>query len=71
MYMNDVLTIPVNLAGLPAISVPCGLTSTNLPIGLHIIGKPFDESTIIRTAHAFEQATEFHKQRPNLDAEVR
>jgi aspartyl-tRNA(Asn)/glutamyl-tRNA(Gln) amidotransferase subunit A len=71
MYMNDILTIPVNLAGLPAISVPCGFTSSKLPIGLHIIGKPFDESTVLRTAHAFEQATDHHKQRPNLQTEVR
>jgi aspartyl-tRNA(Asn)/glutamyl-tRNA(Gln) amidotransferase subunit A len=57
MYMNDILTIPVNLAGLPAISVPCGL-SDGLPVGLQIIGKAFDESTILRVAHAYEQETE-------------
>lgn len=55
MYANDILTIPVNLAGVPAISVPCGLAS-GLPVGLQIIGKPFDEGTIYRTAHAYEQA---------------
>ncbi|CAH0346614.1 Asp-tRNA(Asn)/Glu-tRNA(Gln) amidotransferase subunit GatA [Bacillus sp. CECT 9360] len=65
MYANDILTIPVNLAGVPAISVPCGFAD-GLPLGLQIIGKHFDESTIYRTAHAFEQATEFHKQRPQL-----
>ncbi|GGB67059.1 Asp-tRNA(Asn)/Glu-tRNA(Gln) amidotransferase subunit GatA [Fictibacillus barbaricus] len=65
MYMNDILTIPVNLAGVPAISVPCGL-SDGLPIGLQIIGKHFDESTIYRVAHAFEQATEHHKAKPKL-----
>lgn len=57
MYMNDILTIPVNLAGLPAISVPCGLAD-GLPVGLQVIGKAFDESTILRVAHAYEQATE-------------
>jgi aspartyl-tRNA(Asn)/glutamyl-tRNA(Gln) amidotransferase subunit A len=57
MYMNDILTIPVNLAGLPAISVPCGL-SEGLPVGLQIIGKPFDEATVLRVAHAFEQEAE-------------
>jgi len=65
MYLNDICTIPVNLAGVPAISVPCG-TSNGLPIGLQIIGKAFDEATVLRAAHAFEQHTEHHKQRPQL-----
>ncbi len=65
MYANDILTIPVNLAGVPGISVPCGF-SNGLPLGLQIIGKHFDESTIYRVAHAFEQATDFHKQKPSL-----
>ncbi|MCM3444513.1 Asp-tRNA(Asn)/Glu-tRNA(Gln) amidotransferase subunit GatA [Metabacillus halosaccharovorans] len=65
MYANDILTIPVNLAGVPGISVPCGL-SNGLPLGLQIIGKHFDESTIYRVAHAFEQATEQHKAKPEL-----
>ncbi|MGV3488538.1 MAG: Asp-tRNA(Asn)/Glu-tRNA(Gln) amidotransferase subunit GatA [Tuberibacillus sp.] len=55
MYANDILTIPVNLAGVPAISVPCGLLE-GLPVGLQIIGKPFDEQTVYRAAHAYEQA---------------
>jgi aspartyl-tRNA(Asn)/glutamyl-tRNA(Gln) amidotransferase subunit A len=66
MYMNDILTIPVNLAGVPAISVPCGFTD-GLPVGLQIIGKHFDEKTIYQVAHAFEQATEHHKAKPKLD----
>lgn len=65
MYLNDILTIPVNLAGIPAISVPCGFAD-GLPVGLQIIGKPLDESTVLRVAHAFEQNTEHHKQRPQL-----
>ncbi|MEK3907682.1 Asp-tRNA(Asn)/Glu-tRNA(Gln) amidotransferase subunit GatA [Oceanobacillus sp. FSL K6-0127] len=66
MYANDILTIPVNLAGVPGISLPCGFSENGLPIGLQIIGKYFDESTVYRAAHAFEQATEHHKKRPQL-----
>lgn len=66
MYANDILTIPVNLAGVPGISVPCGLGANGLPLGLQIIGKHFDESTVYRVAHAFEQATNYHKQKPAL-----
>jgi aspartyl-tRNA(Asn)/glutamyl-tRNA(Gln) amidotransferase subunit A len=65
MYANDILTIPMNLAGVPAISVPCGFDQ-GLPVGLQIIGRHFDESTIYKVAHTFEQATEFHKQQPEL-----
>ncbi|MFJ5717354.1 Asp-tRNA(Asn)/Glu-tRNA(Gln) amidotransferase subunit GatA [Neobacillus sp. NPDC093127] len=65
MYANDILTIPLNLAGLPGISVPCGFDG-GLPLGLQIIGKYFDEATVYRAAHAFEQATDFHKQKPEL-----
>jgi aspartyl-tRNA(Asn)/glutamyl-tRNA(Gln) amidotransferase subunit A len=65
MYANDILTIPVNLAGVPAISIPCGL-SNGLPVGLQIIGKHFDESTVYRVAYAFEQATEHHQAKPQL-----
>jgi aspartyl-tRNA(Asn)/glutamyl-tRNA(Gln) amidotransferase subunit A len=61
MYMEDICTIPVNLAGLPAISVPCGFDSSGLPIGLQIIGKAFDESTVLRVAHAYEQTTSFNR----------
>ncbi|MBM7646963.1 aspartyl-tRNA(Asn)/glutamyl-tRNA(Gln) amidotransferase subunit A [Scopulibacillus daqui] len=64
MYANDILTIPVNLAGVPAISVPCGLVN-GLPAGLQIIGKPFDEGTIYRAAHAYEQAAN-HGLKPEL-----
>ena len=63
MYLADVYTIPVNLAGLPGISVPCGFAD-GLPIGLQLIGKPFDEETVLRAAHAYERATEWHTRRP-------
>jgi aspartyl-tRNA(Asn)/glutamyl-tRNA(Gln) amidotransferase subunit A len=60
MYLSDIFTIPVNLAGTCALSVPAGFSAGGLPIGLQLIGKPFDEETILRAAHAFEQATEWH-----------
>ncbi|MGM0239761.1 Asp-tRNA(Asn)/Glu-tRNA(Gln) amidotransferase subunit GatA [Enterococcus sp. AZ103] len=63
MYMNDILTIPVNLAGLPGMSIPAGF-SEGLPVGLQLIGKHFDENTMYKAAYAFEQATDFHKQKP-------
>ncbi|MFS0576947.1 Asp-tRNA(Asn)/Glu-tRNA(Gln) amidotransferase subunit GatA [Sporosarcina sp. 179-K 3D1 HS] len=65
LYANDVLTVPINLAGIPAISVPCGF-SEGLPIGLQIIGKHFDEATLYKVAHAYEQATDFHKRTPAI-----
>ncbi|BBH24692.1 glutamyl-tRNA(Gln) amidotransferase subunit A [Paenibacillus baekrokdamisoli] len=65
MYLNDICTIPVSLAGVPAISVPCGFAD-GMPVGLQIIGKAFDERTVLRAAHAFEQHTDHHKQRPQL-----
>lgn len=56
MYLNDVFTVPASLAGLPGISVPAGMSETGLPLGLQLLGKPFDEETIIRTAGVLEQA---------------
>jgi aspartyl-tRNA(Asn)/glutamyl-tRNA(Gln) amidotransferase subunit A len=66
MYLSDIYTISVNLAGLPALSLPCGFDAGGLPIGMQIIGKHFDESTILRIAYAYEQSTEWHKRKPNL-----
>ncbi|MFL2071956.1 Asp-tRNA(Asn)/Glu-tRNA(Gln) amidotransferase subunit GatA [Marinilactibacillus psychrotolerans] len=65
MYMADILTVPVNLAGVPSVSIPCGF-SNNMPVGMQLIGKHFDEQTLYRAAYAYEQATDFHKQRPNF-----
>lgn len=65
MYANDILTIPVNLAGVPGISIPCGFEN-GLPLGLQIIGRHFDEATVYRVAHAFESATNYHQQKPEL-----
>jgi aspartyl-tRNA(Asn)/glutamyl-tRNA(Gln) amidotransferase subunit A len=67
MYLSDIFTISVNLAGICGVSLPCGFTtSPRLPIGLQVLGKSFDEETVLRVAHAYEQATEWHKQRPSL-----
>jgi aspartyl-tRNA(Asn)/glutamyl-tRNA(Gln) amidotransferase subunit A len=63
MYLADVYTIPVNLAGLPGISLPCGF-ARGLPVGMQLIGRPFDEATIFRAAQAYERATEWHTRRP-------
>ncbi len=65
MYLNDVFTLPVNIAGLPGISVPAGFVD-GLPVGLQIIGKPFDEATVLRAAHAFEQTANWQHQHPSL-----
>ena len=64
MYLADVFTVSANLAGLPAISVPCGFTSENLPIGLQLTGRAFDEATLLRIADAYERDTEWWKQQP-------
>ncbi len=66
MYLEDICTVPVNLAGLPAISIPCGIAQNGMPIGMQIVGRTFDESTILRVAHAFEQATSHHTRKPEL-----
>jgi len=67
MYLSDIYTISINLAGLPALSLPCGFDGDGLPIGMQIIGKPFDEATILRVAHAYEQATEWHMKKPRIE----
>ncbi len=66
MYLSDIFTISVNLAGVPAISLPCGLTSGGLPVGLQIIGNHFDEGSVLRAAYAYEQNTDWHRNKPNL-----
>ncbi len=66
MYLNDIFTISVNLAGGPAISVPCGFSSEGLPIGVQFIGRHFDEETVLKVAYNYERATEWHKRRAEL-----
>jgi aspartyl-tRNA(Asn)/glutamyl-tRNA(Gln) amidotransferase subunit A len=63
MYLNDACTLPVNIAGLPGISVPCGL-SEGLPVGLQVIGRAFDEATVLRVADAFERVAGHSTLRP-------
>ncbi|HTD66303.1 MAG TPA: Asp-tRNA(Asn)/Glu-tRNA(Gln) amidotransferase subunit GatA [Candidatus Limnocylindria bacterium] len=67
MYLSDIFTISCNLAGNCGVSLPCGFsTNPKLPIGLQLLGKPFGEATILKIAHAYEQSTDWHKQKPNL-----
>ena len=60
------LTRPFNITGAPTVSVPCGFTSSGMPMGIQIAGRAFDEATVLRAANAYEQATDWHKQRPAL-----
>jgi len=65
MYLSDVCTLPINIAGLPAISVPAGFAE-GLPVGMQIIGKPFAEETLLKIAYAYEQSTDWHKRKPEI-----
>ena len=67
MYLNDVFTVGADLTGLPAISLRCGFSAAGLPIGLQLIGRPFDESRVLRAAHAYEQSTDWLSRRPPLE----
>ena len=67
MYLNDIATIPANMAGLPALSVPCGF-SHDLPVGLQLVGKACDEETLIRMGYTYQQHTAFHQQSPEAFA---
>ncbi|GJL55274.1 MAG: glutamyl-tRNA(Gln) amidotransferase subunit A [Nitrospirales bacterium] len=66
MYLSDMYTISASLAGLPAISIPCGLSQAGLPVGLQLMGRPFEESTLLRAAYAYEQTTQWRKKRPPI-----
>ena len=70
MYYCDILTTAANLAGLPGVSVPCGFDGNAMPIGLQILGKPFDEAGILCVADAFERATDFHEKLSPVAAAV-
>ena len=72
MYLADIFTIPMNLAGVPALSVPCGLTTNRLPIGLQITAPPFQEEVLLQVGAAFEAVTDFHTLKPDgLASETR
>ena len=66
MYLSDIYTVSANLSGIPAISIPCGFSKANLPIGLQIMAKPFAEEMLFRIAYAYEQNTEWHKKKVKL-----
>ena len=69
MYLQDICTVPLNLAGLPGISLPCGRSSKGMPIGLQIIGKALDEETILRAAYTYEQSQNYHNEMAKLGGE--
>ena len=66
MYLSDIFTLSANLAGIPGISVPCGFSKEGLPIGLQLMGNHFNEEMLLKVAYNFEQATDFHQQKPDL-----
>ena len=70
MYLTDVYTVPVNIAGLPAISLPCGFDFSGMPVGMQLIGKHFSESLLLNVAYTFEQNTDHHQKSPSIDSEV-
>ncbi|HUG52829.1 MAG TPA: amidase, partial [Vicinamibacteria bacterium] len=65
MYLEDVFTVPANLAGIPGLSLPCGLVD-GLPVGLQLLGRPFDEATLLRAGQTYQEATAHHRARPPL-----
>ncbi|MDP6439310.1 MAG: amidase family protein, partial [Candidatus Brocadiia bacterium] len=64
MYLSDVYTISANLAAVPGLSVPCGFTADGLPVGLQLLGRPWDEARLLRAGHAYQQLTDWHTRRP-------
>ena len=64
MYLSDIFTVSVNLAGLPGLSIPCGFDKNNMPIGAQIIGANGRDKTVLNIGHAFQMSTDYHKQKP-------
>lgn len=69
MYLGDIYTVSVNLAGIPAVSVPCGFGKNNMPVGMQLIGNVFEETKLVKAAYAFQKATDFHAKKPKLAKE--
>ena len=70
MYLGDIYTVSVNLAGLPSMVVPCGFDSNGLPVGLQLTGKAFSENTLMNIAYSYQQETDFHLKKPVLKKEM-
>jgi aspartyl-tRNA(Asn)/glutamyl-tRNA(Gln) amidotransferase subunit A len=66
MYLEDIYTLPANLAGIPGLALPAGFDQDGLPIGMQLMAPPFQEARLIQTAHAYQQATDWHRRRPVL-----
>ena len=64
MYLNDIYTVPINLAGLPGMSIPAGFDPGGLPVGLQLVGRYFDEARLLNVAHQFQRATDWHQRAP-------
>jgi aspartyl-tRNA(Asn)/glutamyl-tRNA(Gln) amidotransferase subunit A len=71
MYLEDVFTLPANLAGVPGLAFPVGFDTAGLPVGMQLMGRHFDEPTLFKLAHAYQQATDWHKQKPAMDDQQR
>ena len=66
MYLGDIYTVMINIAGLPSLALPCGFDTNSMPIGMQLIGKPFDEKIILSAGYAYQNVTDWHKRKPNL-----
>ncbi len=66
MYLGDIYTVMINIAGLPSLALPCGFDSNNMPVGMQLIGKPFEERTILKAGNAYQSVTDWHSKKPNL-----
>ena len=70
MYLGDIYTVMINIAGLPSLALPCGFDSGNMPVGMQLIGRPFEEETILSAGHAYQSVTDYHKQVPTCVKEA-